>query len=623
MADLNPDWILDGKDVDVRLGAALTSTDYTLAVDSTLAVTITVHDQQRQLLKSGILDRNKDAKLDQGVEIRLDDAAYRLAQIKKTGDVFTLGFEDRIAARLRDAKGQLKPRDGEGHVRFAQRLVRLVGGEFVTPTGIAVAADSSTALGYKRVRAAADERREKGLADEASVTVKGAKVNSEQIRNIEVVLGVCAQMQAGPKATLACVEACIVESTFRNLKGGDRDSVGILQVRVSIHGAELARSVERSVKKFLNAGFTGQGGAITLASQHPGWSAGEIAQAVQGSAYPGRYDQARDEAREIIDTYEGISAVGGAISEAGAQLATAGTNPATGLPVGTPTIAAPTKTLIQRGTPDEPNESSWDALQRISKAKGYRCFALRNKVYYAREQDLIRSRARMTLSEDSAGVDWIDWEWSPRKALNVATIQCRASLWAAPPGSAVILKDSGGGNGRWLVSSFRRSRDRKLATVEMRRGTELLQPPKTKESTGPVSQAGSGSVKAVCKTISDQNRKYLYGGGHGKPLDDIAGDDPLDCSSSTSLALKQAGVFTGTVAWVSGKFASSFGEAGRGKTYSVYANAGHVFIQGEGNDPEDVWRFDTGGPGGGKGPRLHNQRRPTAGFTARRVKGDG
>ncbi len=616
MADLSPDWLLDGRDVDVRLGAALSSTDYTLSVDSTLAVTIAVRDQQRVLLKSGILDANKDAKLDQGIEITLDGALYRLAQVKKAGDVFTLGFEDRLAARLRDAKGQMKPRAGEGHVRFAQRLVRLVGGEFVTPTGVAVAKDS-TALGHKQLRAAADDRREKGIADEPGLTVKGADAKADQIRNMEVVLGICAEAQAGPKATLACVEACIVESQFRNLPGGDADSVGILQARVSIHGTALARSVERSVKKFLNSGFYGKGGAITLATQNPGWSAGEVAQAVQGSRFPGRYDEWRAEANEIIDAYEGISAVGGAITAAGA-----GTDPATG-PTATPTTAAPTKVLIQRGTPEEPNEDSWAALQRISKGKGYRCFALRNRVYYAREQDLIRSRPRLTISEASPGVDWIDWEWSPRKKLNVATVQCRASLWAAPPGSSVILKDSGGADGRWLVSSFRRSRDRKAATVELRRGTELLQPPKTKESTGPVSQAGAGSVKAVCKTISDQHRKYLYGGGHGKPLDDITGNESLDCSSSCSLALKQAGVFTDSQAWVSGKFASSFGEAGRGKTFTVYANSEHVFIQGEGDDPEDVWRFDTGGPGGGDGPRLRNQRRDTTGFTARRVKGDG
>jgi hypothetical protein len=625
VADLNPDWTLDGRDVDVSLGSAVTSTEYSLAIDSTLAVTITVHDQRRQLQKSGILDSNKDGKLDQGIQIALDGALYRLASVKKTGDSFSLGFEDRIAARLRDAKGQMKPRQGEGHVRFAQRLVRLVGGEFVTPTGVAVASDSPTALAYKQARASADDRREKGLADEDAVTVKGVRVNNEQIRNIDVVLGVCAEERAGPKATLALVEACIVESTFRNLSGGDRDSVGILQIRTGINSLQVAKSVARSAAAFLLYGFTGRGGAISLAAKNPGWSAGEIAQAVQGSAFPGRYDQVRAEAKEIIDTYEGLAAliVDGAISQAGAEIIEdkfAGVNPSTGLPIGTPTTAAPTKTLIQRGTPDEPNESSWDALQRISKAKGYRCFALRNRIYYAREQDLIRSRPRMTLTEDSAGVDWIDWEWSPRKALNVATIQCRASLWAAPPGSAVILKESGGGNGRWLVSSFKRSRDFKSATIELRRGTELLQPPKTKESTGPVSQAGAGSIKAVCQTISDQHRKYSYGGGHGKPLDDITGSEALDCSSSCSLALKQAGVFTDSQAWVSGKFASSFGEAGRGKNWTCWANSEHVFLMSETED--DKWRFDTGGPGGGDGPRLRKAWRPTTGFTPRRVKGD-
>src|SRR5690606_24454381 len=83
------------------------------------------------------------------------------------------------------------------------------------------------------------------------------------------------------------------------------DSEGILQVRVGLHGRALARDVERSAAHFLTKGFTGRGGAISLARKHPDWSAGEVAQAALGSAYPSRYDQVRAEAQRIVNAYEG------------------------------------------------------------------------------------------------------------------------------------------------------------------------------------------------------------------------------------------------------------------------------------------------------------------------------
>ncbi len=50
--------------------------------------------------------------------------------------------------------------------------------------------------------------------------------------------------------------------------------------------------------KFLDG--NGTSGAIKLAAAHPTWTAGQIAQRVQGSAYPDRYDQAQTTAQALI-----------------------------------------------------------------------------------------------------------------------------------------------------------------------------------------------------------------------------------------------------------------------------------------------------------------------------------
>ena len=99
---------------------------------------------------------------------------------------------------------------------------------------------------------------------------------------------------------------------------------------------------------------------------------------------------------------------------------------------------------------------------------------------------------------------------------------------------------------------------------------------------------------------------YLWGGGHGKWL-----DKGYDCSGSVSFALAAAGLLNGPLA--SGPL-MSWGEAGRGKWVTIYANAGHVFMEVAGI------RFDTSGARV-TGSRGQNAGRPTAGFVVRHPPG--
>ncbi len=128
---------------------------------------------------------------------------------------------------------------------------------------------------------------------------------------------------ANPKPSLALWEAGIVESGLRNLPYGDRDSLGALQVRAGIHGRDLAMDPLRSALAFLTRGFTGAGGAIALS--HSDRSAGQVAQAVQGSAFPDRYDQAREQALKFMGDagHEGggpLGVVGDALGAVGGVL---------------------------------------------------------------------------------------------------------------------------------------------------------------------------------------------------------------------------------------------------------------------------------------------------------------
>ena|GEM_PF-6771367 len=90
---------------------------------------------------------------------------------------------------------------------------------------------------------------------------------------------------------LSLFEAGIVESGLKNLDYGDADSLGALQERVSIYGAQQAMNPYASAMRF-----------IGQAQGKEPWNgtAGQLAQAVQVSAFPGRYDQVQAQARQYV-----------------------------------------------------------------------------------------------------------------------------------------------------------------------------------------------------------------------------------------------------------------------------------------------------------------------------------
>lgn len=509
--------ILDGREVDLRLDSSVTRIEHDLSLDTTLAVTITVQDQRRQLRRSGILDRDENGKLDASIEIMLDGIPYRLADVKKAGDTFTLGFVDRVVALLQSSRGRLKPKGSGEHVEFARTLCKLVGVPLVTPTGVAVT-KSGTVLDEKRQRTEADDRHERGLpagpltgggpfgsgtlspatassprATDAvtkvgditsdELTVKGVKAKPDQIRNAEILLGVATEEEAGDRATEAIMVSAIGESSIQDVPNAAGSPYGgVLQ---ALKSRNLSTSEQAHFFLVGGEGYQAEG-AIAAANDHSDWSAGTIAYKVEGSrsnfssneAAEHHYQQHIKEARAFIAAYGGMGVIGAS------------------------TTGSRASTLVQRGTTEDPNEDSWTALVRIGQAKGWRVFAFRGRVHYAREQDLVKSRARAVLSEQDPAVDWIDWEVTPRKRVNTATVTVRASLWAIPSGSAVIVRGEGVADGRWLVASFRRTRDSQLATVELRRGTELLKPEATDETgtSGGLGDKLEGTPKEIIDT---------------------------------------------------------------------------------------------------------------------------
>jgi hypothetical protein len=110
---------------------------------------------------------------------------------------------------------------------------------------------------------------------------------------IRLALSQAKRMNASFKVALALMEAGIVESGLRNLPYGDRDSLGFLQQRPS-QGWAHPMNISYAAWDFLRRAIPIQGRYGT---------AGALAQAVQRSAFPGRYDQQQARALGILNAY--------------------------------------------------------------------------------------------------------------------------------------------------------------------------------------------------------------------------------------------------------------------------------------------------------------------------------
>jgi peptidoglycan hydrolase CwlO-like protein len=117
------------------------------------------------------------------------------------------------------------------------------------------------------------------------------------------------------------------------------------------------------------------------------------------------------------------------------------------------------------------------------------------------------------------------------------------------------------------------------------------------------------AVRAVIEAANQiDDLPYVWGGGHGSFT-----SSGYDCSGSVSFALHGGGFLsspldsTGLEVW---------GESGGGNWITVFANSGHAWAYIAG------LRWDTGGPGGGSGPRWSTVMRDDASsFVARHPAG--
>ncbi len=150
-------------------------------------------------------------------------------------------------------------------------------------------------------------------ADEHLVRVKkmanGGPVSgldAEQQRIAQIILHVGRQMSMTERDIKTAFMAALVESGMRNLNYGDADSIGVFQQRPSQGWGTQSQIMNPTyaATKFFDA--------LKAVGGHETMPMGALAQAVQGSAFPGRYKEHHDEAFNIFHALRGTGGAAGA-----------------------------------------------------------------------------------------------------------------------------------------------------------------------------------------------------------------------------------------------------------------------------------------------------------------------
>lgn len=139
------------------------------------------------------------------------------------------------------------------------------------------------------------------IADRCEATVKGhtTTIDPEQARNAAIIAGVSVKRDLAPRAASIALATAYQESGIRNLDYGHADSLGLFQQRPSKGWGTKEQVTDPwySSTAFYKA--------MVKVKKWDSKDIGDVAQAVQRSAYPDAYDKHVDNARALASSLTG------------------------------------------------------------------------------------------------------------------------------------------------------------------------------------------------------------------------------------------------------------------------------------------------------------------------------
>ncbi|WP_236787933.1 C40 family peptidase [Amycolatopsis sp. GM8] len=125
--------------------------------------------------------------------------------------------------------------------------------------------------------------------------------SGDQMTNATTIVVVGRQQQIPDQGIVVALMAAMVESRLRNLPYGDRDSLGLFQMRPSQGWGTVAQLTDPA---YAAAMFYA---ALTAVPDWQGIPPGNAAQAVERSALPDQYAKFEDDARQVVGALSGTA----------------------------------------------------------------------------------------------------------------------------------------------------------------------------------------------------------------------------------------------------------------------------------------------------------------------------
>ena len=137
--------------------------------------------------------------------------------------------------------------------------------------------------------------------DAAQGAQQASRLNPESVGIAKRIIEVGQQRNLPPRAWQVAIQAGSTESGLANVDHGDRDSLGVFQMRPSQGwgNPQQLHDVDYQINKFYD-----------VLQATPGWQGlqpGEAAQAVEASAFPLRYNQREALAANLVSTQGNVS----------------------------------------------------------------------------------------------------------------------------------------------------------------------------------------------------------------------------------------------------------------------------------------------------------------------------
>lgn len=453
------DIVLRGAKFTDQIGDVLLNGTLVRKISGASELKLEIEDKDAKLLNSKLLESD--------YHLMLDGLGFSYVSYERSGILqpLVLNHEAQIVHRLRKLHGPHKAfRDEVTRAEFAKARVM----ELKEPRPRFICPELHKAQPIKTEREArqrtqeSKEERGPGISTEANLTIEGQPASTSQKELGHMAMQIAEGVNAPFRVCVALIAALMDESSM------GRAAPGNVLEALGPGGAPVGSAAEEITGFLTGKNWTIPGGAIGYFKAHPQAKAYEIAQEVQRSGAGESSKGAANYGRFTAEAVKWVEAYGGAEGSTG-QL-------------------QPQRFPFE----EKEKEDHWKCITGLAAAVNWRCFESAGWIYFIAEPTLLESHRRMTISDSTPGILDTSIKGHSGKSHDEITVEAMVKEWAAPPGSAVMLKRHGPADGIYLVDRIQSplALRESVATIQLKRPTKPKKEPAPQTKTKSVTFGG-------------------------------------------------------------------------------------------------------------------------------------